>query len=32
MTWLGELRISEGRLDGDEVRQRLLERWETDAG
>ncbi len=32
MTWLGELRISEGRLDGDEVRRRLLERWGTDAG
>ena len=32
MDWLGELRLTAGRLDGAEIRRRLLDRWETGGG
>ncbi len=32
MSWLRELRLTEGRLDEDEVRRRLLDRWGTASG
>ena len=32
MAWLGELRLTGGRLDDAEIRRRLLDRWGTSGG